>query len=525
MTYTSILKRPITLILIAAVILASYAVKTTIAQQENCGVTPIGTAILDAPIEASGGHKVWVRMMAADADNNAVYLEVDGRCYLVGDNSSITPGEFVWVDYQNGNPNEKIIHNFSSPGTYPVRVIGHEANVGVDMVLFVGDGDDCTPGHTIDPELGYPGTECMPDTTPPPAEDPVINSFDPADTVVAPNEVTTISWNSSNTTNCRITSGGQTLLPTGGSTGEYVTNPLVSDATFTLTCSNADGAETSANTTVTVSSEPQTPGQPNISNFSTDKSTVGAGESVTLSWSSTNATACVIDPPGDQTEDRTGEKTVVINSSETFTLTCFNEEGEASETKSVSVTVQQPQPQPQPQPAPSPRPPAPPPSRNITSQTKQPTVTASNGDKIKVAGNNDKASGNTVLDPTLVLDQNKAKKIVKVEYYANGRFVHTDTTEPFALDTKLLQNGQYEITEKVYFQDGSTQTRTSTVRVDNGDDSLAGTRQAVSDNSRGIKIVGGVIATIIVLGGGGLLVARIIRKRQMDNITHGYDNF
>lgn len=128
-------------------------------------------------------------------------------------------------------------------------------------------------------------------------------------------------------------------------------------------------------------------------------------------------------------------------------------------------------------------------------------VIASDGRKILVAGSRPISSGNLVLDPTIVTDQSKIDKIAKVEYYANGKLIQTLTKPPYYFNSKLLKDGTYEITEKVYFKDGTTQVKSANITI-------ANTPGAVPKESLTKKIIIVVLLSVgvIVAGITGLLI-------------------
>lgn len=87
--------------------------------------------------------------MAPDSTNNSYLLEIDGStCYTVGDSSSIPANAWTWVDYQNGTASSKINQTLTS-GNHTVKMIGSEASVQIDRLIFTTD-TTCTPTGTGD---------------------------------------------------------------------------------------------------------------------------------------------------------------------------------------------------------------------------------------------------------------------------------------------------------------------------------------------------------------------------------------
>jgi hypothetical protein len=138
----------------------------------------------------------------------------------------------------------------------------------------------------------------------------------------------TLSWSSTNATSC-IASGGW-----GGSqaiSGSTATPALTGTTKFTLTCTGAGGSATQS-TTVTVSAAP-----PSVS-LNANPTSVANGGSSTLTWSTTNATACTASGAWGGAQPVNGtQSTGALSSNATYTLTCTGAGGTA--TQSATVTV------------------------------------------------------------------------------------------------------------------------------------------------------------------------------------------
>ncbi len=132
----------------------------------------------------------------------------------------------------------------------------------------------------------------------------------------------TLTWSSTNATTCTAS---------GAWTGAQATSGTMSAApamagshTYTLTCTNSSGASTSASATLAVTQPPA----PTASlSFST--SALIEGAAATLTWSSTNATACTASDAWTGTQATSGTLSVapVTAGSYTYTLTCTNSVG------------------------------------------------------------------------------------------------------------------------------------------------------------------------------------------------------
>ncbi|MBN8280414.1 MAG: DUF4038 domain-containing protein [Gammaproteobacteria bacterium] len=157
----------------------------------------------------------------------------------------------------------------------------------------------------------------------------------------APSSVTTggsatLSWTTSDATDCTATGGWSGVRATSGSEG---TGALGSSTTYTLTC-NGPGGTGSDSATVTVSSAPV----PTLSLTATP-TTVTSGGASTLSWTSANATGCTAS--GGWTGPRAtsgSQSSGGLVADTTFTLGCTGPGGSVSRTVTVTVTSAPPTP-------------------------------------------------------------------------------------------------------------------------------------------------------------------------------------
>ncbi len=162
---------------------------------------------------------------------------------------------------------------------------------------------------------------------------------------------TTLSWASSNATSCLATGGagldGWLGTEPLNSSGQTV-GPLAVAGTYTylLTCNGPGGTGTAGSVTVTATAPP--PGQPTVSLTANNVSSVliPPGQSVTLKWSATNATACTASG-GSGADSWSGSQGLASSSTVigplntpgiyTYTLSCSGPGGTGS--ASVTVTV------------------------------------------------------------------------------------------------------------------------------------------------------------------------------------------
>ena len=168
------------------------------------------------------------------------------------------------------------------------------------------------------------------------ASAPTINSFEANPANIAYNTASQLSWSATSaiSATCAITGGGlnRTGLPLEGSIS---TGNLTSTQTFTLTCTNSGGQAT-RQVTVTVGSAPA----PTL-DLQANRTSVDYGGSVTLTWSSTNATSCEAFSYSDKWTGMklpNGTDTVYnLTFDDTFTLDCIGSGGTIR--RSVNVNV------------------------------------------------------------------------------------------------------------------------------------------------------------------------------------------
>lgn len=139
------------------------------AKAQACANTPTSSNTLTSTfsVPETNTYTVWTRVLAPDATNNSVYLQIDGGCaFNVGDSSSIPANTFTWVDYQDGNSASKVLVNLS-PGTHTLKLTEREGGVGVDAVI-VTTNSSCIPTGT--------GGNCSIAATPTPAASATIGT-------------------------------------------------------------------------------------------------------------------------------------------------------------------------------------------------------------------------------------------------------------------------------------------------------------------------------------------------------------
>ena len=145
----------------------------------------------------------------------------------------------------------------------------------------------------------------------------------------------TLTWSSKNATAC---SGSPSISSTAKSGTKTYTPSRTGSLVVTVTCTGAGG---SAKDSASVRVDPRPP----TVSASFDKSSIALGDSVTLSWSSKNATACSGSPSIGSTA-KSGTKTYTPSSTGSFkvTVTCTGAGGSADDSASVTVKAAPPPP-------------------------------------------------------------------------------------------------------------------------------------------------------------------------------------
>jgi hypothetical protein len=138
----------------------------------------------------------------------------------------------------------------------------------------------------------------------------------------------TLTWSITNATAASISPGPGTVDPRTGSVSVSPTQTT----TYTLTATGS-GGNTTASVTVTIAPA----GNPQIVQFAATPASIQSGQSSTLTWSITNATAASISPGPGTVDPRTGSVSVSPTQTTTYTLTATGASGNT--TASVTVTV------------------------------------------------------------------------------------------------------------------------------------------------------------------------------------------
>jgi mannan endo-1,4-beta-mannosidase len=144
----------------------------------------------------------------------------------------------------------------------------------------------------------------------------------------------TLKWSAAGAQSCMASGGWSGAQPTSGSQN---TTDLTTTTKFTLTCVG-NGGSASQTATVTVAAVPPSTNLPTVS-LSAGVASLASGASTTLTWASTNATACTASGGWSGALMTAGsESTEAVNASTTYTLTCTGSGGSAVQSVTVSVT-------------------------------------------------------------------------------------------------------------------------------------------------------------------------------------------
>lgn len=131
-----------------------------------------------------------------------------------------------------------------------------------------------------------------------------------------------LTWSSTNATSCAGTG-----FSTGNATSGTVSVSPSSTTTYSVTCTGTGGTSPQASKQVIVTSTVAAP----VTTVSTSPSSIQTGESVTITWSSTNASYC--SSSQFDTEGATsGSVTLTPSSTTTYTVTCTGTTGTGSGT-------------------------------------------------------------------------------------------------------------------------------------------------------------------------------------------------
>ena len=143
---------------------------------------------------------------------------------------------------------------------------------------------------------------------------------------------TTLNWTSTNATSCVASGGWNGARPTSGS---ETFNSLTQNTSFTLTCTGAGGSGAQSVQVNVTATNPMPTTAPTLT-FSASQSDVPVNSSVTLTWSTTNATACTASGAWSGARPTAGTEMVgPLSTSSTYTLTCSGPVGTPAQRSAI----------------------------------------------------------------------------------------------------------------------------------------------------------------------------------------------
>jgi hypothetical protein len=316
---------------------------------------------------------------------------------------------------------------------------------------------------------------------------PAKPTFNADKTTIQTGGSVTFSWSSSGATSCVFNPGN---IGGAGTVNGLVISNITATTQYSLTCQNNAGSTQATPITITVTAAPAPVPPPVIVSFAADRTNLGNGQSTTLRWSTTGviAAGCHINPGTDQ-EPNGSITTGTLLESTSYTLTCKNQDSKTV-SASLSITV-----------AGKPAPVAPTPITSSVDTTTAASAQVTNqqtGAQVANTSVDSQVSGLASLDISNVVNPTKEKAIQYIEYYDGEQLIEKVTQAPFALNTKLLKNGSYTITERTYYIDGSQSEVTKVLGIENAAE-VAGIEAKHTPIGKGIAIgVIGLIAALVV---------------------------
>lgn len=208
--------------------------------------TDLGTLTLTVNVPAAGTYTVWSRIMAPDATNNSINLQVDSaECFDVGGGTAISANAWTWVNYHGGTTSNKVSTNLTA-GNHTLKYIGTKAGVSLDKIIVTSDAS-CTPTDL--------GTNCQPgDSTP-----PTVSIVSPTNNqaVTGPVTINATASDASGIKDVKFLVDGQAVNTDTSDPYSYIwDSTTASNGSHKLTAQatdNANNTKTSAEITVTVS--------------------------------------------------------------------------------------------------------------------------------------------------------------------------------------------------------------------------------------------------------------------------------
>src|ERR1051325_7701906 len=188
-----------------------------------------------------------------------------------------------------------------------------------------GGGSSDGSGASQSPLAPPPGTQ------PPPTPPAPTVSLSAAPTAVNAGGSTQLAWSSTNASAC--TANGA-WSGTKATSGNQTISSISVTSTYGLICTGTGGSTTRS---VTVSVNAPPPPAPTVS-LSAAPTTVAAGGSTLLTWSSSNASSCTASGAWSGVKVTSGNETInSISAPSTYTLTCTGNGGATARSATVNI--------------------------------------------------------------------------------------------------------------------------------------------------------------------------------------------
>ena len=218
------------------------------------------------------------------------------------------------------NPNGNLTGTPSVPGQYDFSVCAMDS---------AGETSPCEA--TSITVVAAQTTQPIPTPIPPAPAPTVSLAASPATITSGGSSV--LTWSSKNANSCTA-SGGWT--GTKAVSGTFTVAPTTT-TTFTLTCAGSSGSG-HASAIITVNAAAPAPVAPTVT-LTASATTIIAGSSSTLKWSSKSAASCVASGGWTGTQATSGTHSVSPGSTTTYTLACTSSGGTAQTAAKVTVNA------------------------------------------------------------------------------------------------------------------------------------------------------------------------------------------
>jgi hypothetical protein len=272
---------------------------------------------------------------------NTDYCYKEGAVYhlLTGTSDTAWYPSFAAVYAANFGANTSCPDGLTMDG-YPDDPAGYPSNLRPALVAAVDNG---YPG-AADAWARFIGSAVQANYTDYPNWAMVPRGQLPASTATlsiaaTPSEVASgataqLTWTATNVSSCTASGGWSGAQ---AASGTYTTSALTAATTFALACTGSNGTILRS-ATVTIQGAAAPSSTPPTLTLSADSTSVAAGAGATLTWSTTDATACTASGGWSGSKATSGSQTTgSLSASTTFQLDCTGAAGDVS--KSVTIAV------------------------------------------------------------------------------------------------------------------------------------------------------------------------------------------